>query len=212
MVATIGAALALGAIASVVAMSSPDQRDSAGTIGLAVATLTCALAMVLAGVLRRRSGFLAFVVVVLLVGTLASAAAPRPGAVVVGSIDGQVRTGTYVQPVGNTFLHVDGDAVGTAPARMELLQGAGSIVVELRNDARLDLRVECGSCWVEFARVDGSSTAYFDGAQLTAPGNSEWAGSIGTGTTPGRPDATLSIRTGASRILIVNHEDEEARK
>ncbi|WP_394554424.1 PspC domain-containing protein [Agromyces sp. MMS24-JH15] len=205
-VATLGGAIVVGSLTGIAAFSSPATADWAGTIALAAAALVSALSMVLAGSLRRRSGFLAFTTIVLLVLATIGAVVPRPGTlVVIGSIDGPVREGTFVQAVGDVDVSVDGDDLAGGPApRMEIVQGAGEVDVQVRDDARLELQVDCGSCWVELVRMpaDGIAATY-DGVQLTAPGSGSWERVVGQGTTPGETDATIAIRTGAGNIRVV---------
>jgi phage shock protein PspC (stress-responsive transcriptional regulator) len=68
----LGAALIVGGVAGIV---SPFGASL--VVGLAAATLTLGLSIVVAGMARRRSGFLSFVSIVLLIATLAAVAAPN---------------------------------------------------------------------------------------------------------------------------------------
>ncbi|WP_127792274.1 PspC domain-containing protein [Agromyces sp. LHK192] len=213
-VATFGAAMLAGAIGSFTALASSTSVEWALPIGLAAAALVTALSMVLAGVLRRRSGFLGFATVVLLVATLGTATGPRTEFAWAND-GGAVRTATVVQPVGDLRLTLD-EAAADRPGtpRMTVLQGAGSITVAVAEGTRLSLDVECGSCFVELARVvggdGGGEWQYFDGMQLTAGRDSvsTWHREIGPGLEAGVEDAHLTIRAGATRITIVQSDEE----
>ncbi|MDQ1598270.1 MAG: hypothetical protein QOI70_1694, partial [Microbacteriaceae bacterium] len=73
---TVGLAILLGAISGLVSSSNTDWAGYESVAGLGVATLTIALSGILAGALRRRSGFLGFLVAVLVVATVAAAVVP----------------------------------------------------------------------------------------------------------------------------------------
>ncbi|WP_350347889.1 PspC domain-containing protein [Agromyces sp. G08B096] len=204
-VATFGAAMLAGAVASFLALTAEGQSPWALPIGLAAAALVTALSMVLAGVLRRRSGFLAFVTVVLLVAALGAATGPR-SELAWASSGGDVRSATLIQPVGEVSLTLDESVAERAGTpEMTVLQGAGSVQVEVRDGTRLSLDIACGSCWVELARDIGRGPQTFEGAQLTAArdGVSTLHREIGPGLETGVADAHLAIRAGATRIVVV---------
>ena len=75
--ATIGLSLIAGAVAAWISNSIESVRGFEGTIGLASATLVFGLAIIVAGVLRRRSGFLCFLSIVLLALTLGTIFGPQ---------------------------------------------------------------------------------------------------------------------------------------
>ncbi|MRG59532.1 PspC domain-containing protein [Agromyces sp. CFH 90414] len=210
-VATLGAGLLAGAAASIAALASPEQAPWAVPIGLAATTLVVALSMVLAGILRRRSGFLAFATVVLLVATLGAAAVPRPGDLVIGGVSGPIRDTTLIQPVGSVRLALDAESAAAEPS-MEVVQGAGTINVEVRDGVRLELDIQCGSCSVSLLRGTSEGWESFDGTQLTAGvgSASSWHRVIGRGLQFGDVDATLTIRAGASRIELIEFVDDAA--
>jgi phage shock protein PspC (stress-responsive transcriptional regulator) len=74
---TLGLAILLGAVGGLSSSTNPDWAGYESVVGLGVAALTLALSSILAGALRRRSGFLGFLVAVLVVGTVVAAALPR---------------------------------------------------------------------------------------------------------------------------------------
>jgi phage shock protein PspC (stress-responsive transcriptional regulator) len=208
-VAALGAGMLGGAVASLIALST-DAADVAVAIGLAAATVITALSMVVAGALRRRSGFLAFVTVTLLLATLLTAALPGGPRFVLGSTAAPVGAATYLVPAGSVQLTLD-DRLASAdrPVRTEVLQGAGSVTIDLFDGARADIRVECGSCYIAWDRVtaDGDRTT-IEGAQLTG-GQSEWswARTVGAGLTADETDAVITIRAGASDVRITEYTE-----
>lgn len=66
----LGVALIVGALTTSYAWSDPELSGYQGAFGCAAATAVVGLSMVVAGILRRRSGFLAFVAIVLTVVTV----------------------------------------------------------------------------------------------------------------------------------------------
>jgi phage shock protein PspC (stress-responsive transcriptional regulator) len=208
-IAALGAAMLAGAVASLIALST-EAADVAVAIGLAAATVITALSMVVAGALRRRSGFLAFVTIVLFVCTLGAAAIPGTPRFVIGSTFDAVSSSTYVVPAGSVQLVVDDRLDGAAPVETEVLQGAGSVAIDLTDGARADIRVECGSCFIAWDRVDaGGERTTVEGAQLTG-GQSEWSWTraVGAGLTEGETDAVITIRAGASDVRITEYTED----
>ncbi|MET0974213.1 MAG: PspC domain-containing protein [Leifsonia sp.] len=209
-VATLGAALVAGAAVSIVALGSSTQAAYAGTIGTLVATIVVALSMVVAGFARRRSGFLTSVAIVLLVISLVSALIPRTDRLVFSSATQSLSTGADIlQPVGSLTLVAD-DTLADAVLRPDVtvVQGAGSIYLEIRDGARVQLEIDCGNCSVSFLKADddGNLTSQ-SGLQLARDGEaSTWTGSVGIGLTPGTADASLAIRAGATTITVVDDD------
>ena len=118
---------------------------------------------------------------------------------------------TYLVPAGSVQLTVD-DRLDSAehPVRTDVLQGAGSVTIDLFDGARADIRVECGSCAVSWDRVeaDGDVTNV-ERAQLTGgPAQWRWAETVGDGLQPGVTDAVITIRAGATDVRITEHADE----
>lgn len=85
-VLVIGAALVVGALTSLWRGSiEPGEPVMAVATGLFASALVAALAMIVAGAVRRRSGFLAFLTVALLVAGTITATVPMTRGIVVGS-------------------------------------------------------------------------------------------------------------------------------
>ena len=202
-VATLGAALVAGAIASMAALGSAQPAPQAVTIGLAVGTIVTALAMVLAGSLRRRSGFLAFVTVVLLLATLVTAVVPPAPRLVLGGVAESARTTSIVQPVGAVSLTVDEDvAAAAAPVEWTLAQGVGSVSIDLRDGARVALVVRCAECTVTHARFDADGDwSVVDEVDLGAGRSAaRWSDEIGPGLQAGEVDAVIRIQAIATEV------------
>ncbi|RKR75779.1 PspC domain-containing protein [Frondihabitans australicus] len=79
--ASLGVALIVGAIAAAVSWGDASLHEFQAVYGFAAATVVIGVSMIVAGLSRRRSGFLAFVAIVLTVitvGLLASPSIPSP--------------------------------------------------------------------------------------------------------------------------------------
>jgi phage shock protein PspC (stress-responsive transcriptional regulator) len=210
-VAALGAAMLGGAVASLIALST-EASDVAVPIGLAAATVVTALSMVVAGALRRRSGFLAFVTIVLLIATLVAGAFSGGPRFVIGDSADRVSASTYLVPAGSVQLSVD-DQLNTAarPVETTVLQGAGRVGVDVHDGARAEIRVECGSCFVSWERIDrdGNATTV-EGVQLSGDRNAwSWNDTVGDGLTSGETDAVITIRAGATDVRITEYIDED---
>lgn len=173
--AVLGAALVVGAIAGLVTWTGADtasaarqgyasvgDRAFAGAVGLFAAALVVALAMVLAGALRRRSGFLAFVAVLLLVAGSVAAAAPPVTAEAASwnqYVTNQDRAqGTIVQRVGNLTVNLYPVAVGT-PTPVVIQKGGGSTTIQVWAGVEVDLVGRVGASTQVYAqnwRDDGN--------------------------------------------------------
>lgn len=213
-VATLGAALVAGAIASMAALGSDQPAPQAVTIGLAVGTIVTALAMVLAGSLRRRSGFLAFVTVVLLLATLVTAVVPPAPRLVLGGVAESARTTSIVQPVGAVSLTVDEQvAAAAAPVEWTLAQGVGSVSIDLRDGARVALAVRCAECTVAHARIDADGDwSLVDEVDLGAGRSAaRWSDEIGAGLQAGEVDAVIRIQAITTEVFVTEFEPEGNR-
>ncbi|MGW4928552.1 PspC domain-containing protein [Agromyces sp. NPDC004153] len=213
-IATLGAALVAGAIASLVALGSADHAAQSVTIGLAVGTIVTALAMVLAGSLRRRSGFLAFVTVTLLLATFVTAVVPRDPRLVLGGVAESASTTSVVQPIGAVSLTVDEQVADEAsPVEWRLVQGVGSVSIDVRDGARIALAVECADCTVTHARFDADGDwSLVDEVDL-GPGRSigGWSDEIGPGLQAGEVDVEIHIQAIATAIHVTEFEPEGNR-
>jgi hypothetical protein len=152
----LGAALVAGALAVLAAASTP----FAGAIGVFTAALVTAVAMVVAGVARRRSGFLTAVTIVLLVIGGSVAAASGHDRLVVGNA--VLGTASYdqavVQPFGSTTLSVS-PLSGSDDVRagdVVVTKGYGYTYIEVYPGTALELDATLGSGALEYSRLPGS--------------------------------------------------------
>ncbi|MGN6199253.1 PspC domain-containing protein [Humibacter sp.] len=125
----LGVALVAGGIAAAIALVGA-ASDYALAIALAVATGVIGLAIVIAGILRRRSGFLTFVSIVLVLVTFGAAVPPRGHELMLlpRAAYWNAQHVTIYQPVGSLELNYD-----TSDARRaDVVQGAGDVAVQLQ--------------------------------------------------------------------------------
>jgi phage shock protein PspC (stress-responsive transcriptional regulator) len=212
-VAALGAALVAGAIASMAALGSAQPAPQAVTIGLGVGTIVTALSMVLAGSLRRRSGFLAFVTVVLLLATLVTAVVPPAPRLVLGGVAESAGTTSIVQPIGAVSLTVDEDVAAAEPVEWTLAQGVGSVSIDVRDGARVALVVRCAECTVTHARFDADGDwSVVDEADLGAGQTAaRWSDEIGPGLQAGEVDAVIRIQAITTEVTVTEFEPEGNR-
>ncbi|RZU66616.1 phage shock protein C (PspC) family protein [Microterricola gilva] len=139
---TLGAALVAGAGSAIAAMGTPENADYAATIGVLVAALVASFAMIIAGIARRRSGFIAAVTMTLLLIGLVSATLPRnseflwPGQM----IDNGYGNRTVTQPWGDLTIWVhDGNDLGIDPNVLSVTKANGDIYIRMDEDSSLSL-------------------------------------------------------------------------
>ena len=195
-------AIALGAAAlagGVAAVAVPEQPVTAG---LAVAAIVLGLAIVIAGVIRRRSGFLSFVSVLVLAATLLSAVVPADRTIVPPNWGlSNVVPGRYFQPVGDLYLTVD-PSLGTGT--IDVLQGAGSLSLYVAEGvtARVEITSQRGEVWLAndprtpYTPLPGKE--YSDGAW-------HYSQVFGTGSTI----VTVRITQGPGSIVIQDYSAAE---
>lgn len=174
--AVLGAGLVAGALAALTAAGSGPAIAAAA--GILVAALMCAVGMIVAGALRRRSGFLAFSTIVLLVtglvvGGIAGAAGPlregqtAAGAFLIGRADVSNSTDQsqrYLQPSGYTLISVL--PVSDATLRGEpivLRKGSGYTEISVNPGVTLELDARLGGGTADFVRVNGKGDVVEDG-------------------------------------------------
>ncbi|THG29099.1 PspC domain-containing protein [Glaciibacter flavus] len=219
-IAVLGAALIAGAIGGIIAAGDASIAPYTWTVSLAGAALVTAAGMVAAGIARRRSGWLAFVTIALLVPALISGAVPRTAELRFGSFDTSLTsTRSIVQPLGSTFLTVDDSTRKAAiRPRLELTQGAGTVYAEVSDDTVLSIDATVGNGSITFYYVDAAGNQTFEKAvKLSGSGTDHWAGWKGGGGVPHAPDAQLVVRGGNTDITVVTHEkaavtNEESNK
>lgn len=160
-VAALGAAAVAGAVATIAALGSPDAAAAAAAIGFLTAAIVAAITMVIAGLARRRSGFLTFVAIVLVcTGVLTALAA---GGVRAGSA--WFATSTAPQDVtqvfGETTVAVSPLGDGAARAGdITIRKGVGDTYISVYPGTTLELRALLAAGDVTWTRWDMSSGAF----------------------------------------------------
>lgn len=167
-VATVlGIAIVAGALVAVTGAT-----ELAGARGLFVAALVTAIGMIAAGIARRRSGFLAFVTVVLLTGGLAATAVPALTALHIGgygiSNGAQQQKWTaehpFVQPYGDVSVWLINN--GHADEPIHIVKRTGTTWVRLERGVTLHLDVTAPAGMLSIMRADGAMLDV-DAADLT---------------------------------------------
>lgn len=213
-VATVGAGLVAGSIAAIAALGTATNSAYAVTIGLAVAALVSALSMVVAGLLRRRSGFLAFVTISALVLAFGSAAVPRTDRMVLGDTSIPL-TGSqsYLLPAGTAFITAGAStaAIDGTP-RVDITMGAGNVYLDVYDGVTVKIDAEFASGYSSVWAVDENGE-YSDGQELSrvtdGDGDMHLVGTVGgaSGTTTGAPDAVITVHGLTGGIQVTIHEE-----
>ncbi|RXZ72618.1 PspC domain-containing protein [Agromyces albus] len=202
----LGLAVIAGSVGAIWAVGSADLSGHIVAVSLAVATLTLALGMFVAAVSRRRSGFLAFATtvttVVMLGASVASAVTIIPPSFGIPL----VRSGTFVQPIGDAHLTAFAEleaAPGTP--EIELTQGVGDVHLTILDGTRVTLDArDAGRVQV----VSYSNT----GAARSEPALGGEGRIFTLGGDPGASsDATLTVRQQQSGTIYVTIHEEAGR-
>ncbi len=175
----LGAAIVAGALA-VLTAASPGSETApyAGAIGVFTAALVTALAMVVAGAFRRRSGFLTAVTIVLLVIGGSVAAASGPQAVTIGSVN--LGTASYeqrvVQPFGDMLITVasSSESEDVEAGGVVVRKGFGTTTIEVFPGTSLELEAELGDGSVHYDRVNGPTGQVLKSGSLKPDGDGVW--------------------------------------
>jgi len=145
----LGVALLAGGIAAVIATGSSDWQGAEVATGLAVATITVGLGIVVAGAFKRKAGFLGFVSVLLVFATVIVGFVPRDRQVI-ASIDGYglvtSESGRWAQLNGSVRLSL---ITTDEPIVIDLWQGTGSVAIDVPDDV---------SALVEIHQQDASNS------------------------------------------------------
>lgn len=144
-----------------------------GALGLFVAALVVALGMVIAGVVRRRSGFLASVTLVLLLGGLAATAAPAADALHLGAYGISNAPGSERWPSNDPFIQPWGDldvylADTGANNVMAVEKEGGTTRITLEPGVQLSLVVTTRDAAVDVVRDLGEAREYRGLGDVTA--------------------------------------------
>lgn len=154
----LGAAIVTGALAVLAALGDRGAADYAAAIGLLAAALVAALAMVVAGAVRRRSGFLTAVTIVLLIAGLATAAASGPRPLAVGNVS--FPTSTAPQSVTQVFGVTDITVAQLSTSEnvqgggVTVTKGAGDTYINVYPGSVLELEATIGAGSITYERYD----------------------------------------------------------
>jgi phage shock protein PspC (stress-responsive transcriptional regulator) len=143
----VGIAVVAGALVAVTS-----GAELAISLGLFVAALVTALGMVVAGALRRRSGFLAFLTVLLLAGGAAATATPTLQSLHVGDYSISNAPGAqtwpasrpFVQPWGSVYVSVIDTGEPTSPIHIDKRSGWTTVDVDSGVQLDVDITVPPG--------------------------------------------------------------------
>lgn len=162
---SIGAALIAGTATSLWSASiAPDEPGIAVACGLLAASSIVALSMILAGALRRRSGFLAFVAIALLVAGSFTAVPPLTrgiafGSVYVNNLEPRYADSDFTQLWGQLTIDLSENGDTTPPIVVDKRDGSTDITIG--SGVVLDLEV-MGLREVEWMRFDTRTGEFVD--------------------------------------------------
>ncbi|MFD4959617.1 hypothetical protein ACFWJ8_13120, partial [Microbacterium sp. NPDC058389] len=174
----LGAAIVVGAVAVLISLGDAATAPFAGAIGIFTAALVTALAMVVAGAIRRRSGFLTAVTIVLLVIGGSAVAASGRDHFVVGGIN--LGTASYeqrvTQPAGDMLITVGSlsDTEDFEAGGVVVRKGFGATTIELYPGTALVLEAELGDGGVRYDRIDGSTGRLLKSGTLKPGDDGVW--------------------------------------
>ncbi|SDR71801.1 PspC domain-containing protein [Microterricola viridarii] len=209
---TLGLALVAGAGSAITALASAENADYAATIGVLVAALVAAIAMVVAGAMRRRSGFLAFIAMLLLLIGVGTAMLPRQTQLLApwSWVNNTQQLGTMTQPWGDlvVWVHNQSNDAAAAPRNLVLTKATGDVHIYVDRGSSLVLRAELE----QGRRVHLLQQSYDTGDIVDAPTPRPNAGgdyTVRVGSFAGGPvaDLTLDATLTSGSIFITEYTD-----
>jgi len=217
-VITLGAALLGGGIAAILSQSGGEWHGYSVTVGLAAATIVVALSAIIAGLFRRRSGFLGFVSLVLVASTVAVSFIP-PDRTLVGASAGvfMERGGRYAQPAGSFTVYSPNDTALASPSTIDLWQGAGDVYIQVPDGKAVRVVADLGSRSLEYSRYekaektkasDEDSWNYVSlrtSPTRTAHGRYTYDFTVGFGT----PTTTVHVWQGEGQVRVEQRQPVE---
>ena len=207
----IGLAIVIGAL---VGLSNGDAAVG-GALGLLSAALVLAIGMIVAGALRRRSGFLAFTTVLTLVAGLVAGGFSAFQGVSVGWASISNNEAAHVrQPFGDLYISLNRH--DDAPRPIVVEKGAGSTWISVDPGVQLQLRATVGTADVSWTRVDAGTGAIVDSGTWTATergGESVVAETISAENAPTTTvqRVTIDQNSGEINITLIEAEEEDER-
>lgn len=166
----VGVAVVAGALVGLTGAGS-----LAGARGLFVAALVGAVGMAVAGLARRRSGFLAFVTMLLLVGGVAATAAPAMAALHLGSygISNDAAgpewsaDAPFVQPWGDVYVSLRPVPTGTSTRPIHIEKETGGTFVSIDPGVTVVFDITAPAWVAGFQSSDGEYTALSEAEGVT---------------------------------------------
>jgi len=203
----LGVALLSGGIAAVVATGSADWQGAEVATGLAVATITVGLGIVVAGAFKRKAGFLGLVSVLLVFATVIAGFVPRDRQVI-ASLGGYSlvtsSSGKWAQLTGNVQIEPMPVA---GPVVIDLWQGAGTVDINVPEDVTVRVEtVQDGSelgalTLVRYLDTDPPTANVDDLEPTHRNGNDVFTRTFGSGAV----DVTIRVWQETGRIQIYEH-------
>ncbi|MDT0141299.1 PspC domain-containing protein [Microbacterium sp. PRC9] len=219
-VTALGAAIVAGALTVLITLGDPALAGFAAAIGILSAAIVVSLAMVVAGIARRRSGFLTAVAIVLVTIGVVTAIASGPRSFVLGNVGLGTSTvpTTIVQPFGSTDITVlplsedENVDAGTITIR----KSTGVTYITVNPGTAVEIEARLGAGRVEVQRLDPRSNSVEDVPVTLRPGEegtSEWSWS--TRNTAADADAAtrqkIVLEQGLGSVYVTVYEPEEER-
>lgn len=207
----IGLAIVTGAVVGL--WSGGDAAS--GALGLLSAALVLALGMIVAGVFRRRSGFLAFATVLTLAGGLVAGGFSAFQDVSFGWASISNNQAAHVrQPFGD--LSISLNQHDSAPRPIVVDKGSGSTWISVDPGVQLQLRATVGTTDVSWTRVEAGSGTIIDSGTWTPTersGESIVSEAISAETTPTTTvqRVTIDQSSGDISVTIIEPEEEDQR-
>ncbi|MFJ4998097.1 PspC domain-containing protein [Microbacterium sp. NPDC088619] len=207
----IGLAIVIGALVGL----SNGGAAVGGALGLLTAALVLAIGMIVAGALRRRSGFLAFTTVLTLVAGLVAGGFSAFQGVSVGWASISNNEAAHVrQPFGDLYISLNRH--DDAPRPIVVEKGAGSTWISVDPGVQLQLRATVGTADVSWTRVDAGTGAIVDSGTWTATergGESVVAETISAENAPTTTvqRVTIDQNSGEINITLIEAEEEDER-
>lgn len=198
----IGLAIAVGAA---VGLWAP--ADAAGALGLFCGALVLSIGMIIAGIARRRSGFLAFITALVLVGALVAGGFAAARNLTFGSAwIWNVAPAHVEQPFGELHINLQPHDGGPRPIVVD--KGTGLTRINVDPGVQLDLSATLGSgtvSWIRAGTDDVVDTGTWplvrqnDGTQTTTA-------SVAAEDVPVVTIQTVTITQGSGDILVTIYE------
>ena len=199
-VITLGAALLGGGIAAILSQSGGEWHGYGVTVGLAAATIVVALSAIIAGLFRRRSGFLGFVSLVLVASTVAVSFIPPDRTLAAANGSAVIENGgRYAQLAGNFNIYSPNDSALARTGTLDLWQGVGDVYISVPTGMTVRVVANLGSATLERSRYEKAK-------KTKASDDDSWnyvaVPASHTRTADGRYDYDVTVGSGAPSYTV----------